>query len=388
MIKNVKIKMFLTNTVFRGLSAINQIVPKNQNLVLLYSNMGFRDNVAYIYDYMISEKYNEKYQIIRSQNESYGGVIPTNVKIVSNVRAIKYYLRAGHVFYAFGKLPIYPAKNQKVVQMWHGSPFKGGDIREKKESMHKSEKSYYTNVLSASPIFVERWMEEFNCNKDNISICGHPRTDVMLKPYTKSELGITEKKMILWMPTFRKSKILGYNDVENNDSLVPILKGIEDFTALNEFLKKRSCRIIIKLHPMQDVENYKNLELTNIELLSQNLFISRGYDLYRLISSADALITDYSSVFYDFMLMDRPIGFTEDDFEEYKDGRGFSVDNPDYFRAGHKMKTLADVENFLQDVCDDNDIWKEKRGEVNKASNYYRDFQNCKRALEIGGIMK
>lgn len=103
---------------------------------------------------MISEKYNEKYQIIRSQNESYGGVIPTNVKIVSNMRAIKYYLRAGHVFYAFGKLPIYPAKNQKVVQMWHGSPFKGADKRQLVENANKKKKSYYTNAFSTSKISI------------------------------------------------------------------------------------------------------------------------------------------------------------------------------------------------------------------------------------------
>ena len=51
--KNVKLKMLLTNTIFKGISALNQIIPKNQSIVLLYSNMGFRDNVVYLYEYMV-----------------------------------------------------------------------------------------------------------------------------------------------------------------------------------------------------------------------------------------------------------------------------------------------------------------------------------------------
>lgn len=385
MIKNVKIKMFLTNTVFRGLSAINQIVPKNQNLVLLYSNMGFRDNVAYIYDYMISEKYNEKYQIIRSQNESYEGVIPTNVKVVSNMRAIKCYLRAGHVFYAFGKLPIYPAKNQKVVQMWHGSPFKGVDKRQLVENANKKKKSYYTNAFSTSKIFNEFWCKEFDCGIERISICGHPRTDVMIKPYSKDDLNLNDLKLIMWMPTFRKSKILGYNDVDSADDILPVVKN-EDLYRLNETLKQKKCLLWIKLHPMQDLDRYKKEDFSNIIIQSSDDFNAMGLDLYRLLASSDALITDYSSVFYDFMLMNRPIAFTVDDYEEYKDGRGFAVEDPDYYRTGPKIQTIEDLFSFITQVRNGKDEWQEKREKVNSEVNYYRDFKNCKRALKIGGV--
>ena len=209
MIKNIAIKKFLTNTVFRGLSIINQIIPKDDSLVLLYSNMGFRDNIAYVYDYMIAEGYNKRYKIVRSQNEKYAGLVPVNVKIERNAKSVITYLRAGHVFYCFGKLPIYPAKRQKVVQMWHGAPFKGTDIRQLSEITGDYKKSFYTNVLSMSEIFRDFWSVEFDCGKKRISICGQPRTDVMINPYSKDELGLTGKKLIMWMPTFRNSTKLG-----------------------------------------------------------------------------------------------------------------------------------------------------------------------------------
>lgn len=385
MIRNVKLKLFLSNTVFKGISIINKIIPKNDNLVLLYSNMGFRDNVAYIYDYMVETGYNKKYRIIRSQNETCNQSIPDNVVVVSNLKAIFYYLRSGHIFYAFGKLPIYPSKNQKVVQMWHGSPFKGADKCQKGEMTKDYRKSYYTNALSTAECFTDFWGEEFDCGKQRISICGHPRTDVMINSYNKEELNLDCSKLILWMPTFRKSKILGYNDIESNDNILPIVQDA-DLQRLNDNLRANEVKLMIKLHPVQDTGNIAIKEHSNISLLSHKEFTQLGFDLYRLLGSVDALITDYSSVFYDFMLMDRPIAFTTDDYEEYKDNRGFAVSDPDYYRAGPKIQTINDLFMFIKDVADGNDTWKKTREKVNSEVNIFRDYRNCRRALEIGGV--
>lgn len=78
--------MVLTNTVFRVISAINKAIPKDNQLILLYSNLGFRDNVAYLYNHLIDNEYNKKYKIIRSQNDKCREIIPKNVKVVSNTR--------------------------------------------------------------------------------------------------------------------------------------------------------------------------------------------------------------------------------------------------------------------------------------------------------------
>lgn len=386
MIKNVRLKLFLSNTVFKIISEINQMIPKDNNLVLLYSNMGFRDNVAYLYDYMVESGYNKTYRIIRSQNEPCNENIPDNVSVVSNIKAIFYYLRAGHVFYAFGKLPIYPSKNQQVVQMWHGSPFKGADKSQKGEMTKDFRKSYYTNILSTSECFADFWGEEFDCGRQRISICGHPRTDVMIDPYTKKELNLDNNKLILWMPTFRKSKILGYNDVENNKSILPVVQETE-LEELNNTLKRNGVKLMVKLHPVQDTEDFGNKEYSNIIILSHENFKHLGLDLYRLLGSADALITDYSSVFYDFMLMNRPIAFTIDDYEEYKDNRGFAVSNPDYYRTGLKIQNINELFTFIKDVADGNDCWKEVREKVNCEVNFFRDYNNRRRALEIGGVL-
>ena len=166
---------------------------------------------------------------------------------------------------------------------------------------------------------------------------------------------------------------------------MPVVKN-EDLYKLNEMLKQKKCLLWIKLHPMQDLDRYKEEDFDNIIIQSSDNFNAMGLDLYRLLASSDALITDYSSVFYDFMLMNRPIAFTVDDYEEYKDGRGFAVEDPDYYRTGPKIQTIEDLFSFITQVSNGKDEWQEKREKVNSEVNYYRDFKNCKRALKIGGV--
>lgn len=385
MIKNMKLKLFLTNTVFRCISIINQIIPKNDKIVLLYSNMGFRDNIQYIYDYMILKGYNNKYKIIKSQNDKSYDKLPSNVLVENNLRSILTFLRAGHVFYCFGKLPIYPSKNQKVIQMWHGSPFKGADVRQKREMTKDYKTSYYTSVLSTAEIFNDFWGVEFDCGKQRIAICGQPRTDVMIEPYKRENIGLVNEKLILWMPTFRKSSILGYSDVKAEKDFLPVI-GYDDIEMLNENLSLNNTKMIIKLHPMQDTYGITQTEYSNLCIYDHDCFKSKGYDLYRLLGNADALITDYSSVFLDYMLLSRPIGFTEDDIEDYSNGRGFAMSNPDHYRTGPKIRTFSDMIKFIESVSSGVDEWKQQRDEVNCEVNKFRDYNNRRRALEIGGV--
>ena len=121
-------------------------------------------------------------------------------------------------------------------------------------------------------------------------------------------------------------------------------------------------------------------------LLSHKSFNDKKWDLYRLISQCDAMITDYSSVFYDFMLLDRPLAFTVDDYDVYKNGRGFAVDNPDYLTAGYKIHNKEELKEFIEDLIKNNDLYKEQRNEVNKLVNTYNDGKQCERVLKIANV--
>lgn len=382
MIKNVKLKVFLQNKVFTLFSWLNQRKHHDSRKIMLYSNMGFRDNVKALYDYLIDAGYNQKYKIICSTNDykMYNKDLPSNVIFVSNIRGVLLYFSAGFVYYCFGKIPIFHGKDQKVVQMWHGSAFKAPD-----EGMlkgHSFDKPYYTNVFSSSKHFAPIFSYCFSIPVQQVVICGQPRCDVLYKENPHYAFG-EYRKLILWAPTFRKSLVTGYSDSTADDNLVPVLKK-EDFAEINSKLRELGVKVVVKLHPLQDLDQYHTTDLDHFVLLSHQEFVRRKMDLYKFMAQSDALITDYSSIFIDYLLLDRPIAFTEDDMDDYT--RGFVFDNPKSYQPGFRIKTKEDFLAFAESLVNGDDDYKSERKRVMALANDYHDGKFCKRALECVGI--
>lgn len=385
MISNPKIKAFLQTYVFGILSLFNKRIRHDRKKIMLYSNMGFRDNVKYLYDYLTEQGYNEEYEIICSCNDfdKFADVHIPNVKFISCIKGVFYYFFTGYVFYCFGKIPIEPGINQKTIQLWHGSPYKAADRGMLKG--HSRKHQYYTYSLAASKKFADIWSCYFSMPIEQVLIGGQPRNDLLYKSWPIYDFG-NHKKMILWTPTFRYSKAMGYQDVKDA-KIIPILC-INDFNAVNEYLKEKEVTVVVKLHPLQELDKYDITEMSNFILLSHAEFVKRGMDLYKFMTQCDALITDYSSIFYDYLLLDRPIAFTEDDLEDYSDARGFAVDDPQGYKPGHRIRNLDDFYEFIDCLSANIDFYKEDRKRVNELVNEYRDGNFSQRVLELVGIVK
>lgn len=383
MIRNVYIKNGLINTVFKLLSAVNMLTQKDDKKILLYSDTTFRDNTRYLFEYLKENNANRKYEIICAVKDyqQYKEQQESNIYFVSPIKGVMEYLTCGHVFYSFGKIPIKPAKRQSVIQMWHGTSFKG--FAENQKKTNNLANNFYTYVYASSEYFKDIVAKKFCVPLKNVVICGHPRTDILYRADCIYDFG-TYDKMVMWLPTFRKSKELGMQDGKLN-GIIPLVAD-SDLKIFDQYLRSKNIFVIVKLHPEQDVSSVKGQEFTHLQLMTDSIFREKKYDLYALLKCADALITDYSSVFYDYLLLNRPIGFTEDDVEEYRDSRGFAVDDPDTFRPGMKMRTMKDLEVFIDNLIEGKDDYIQARMKINNLSNKYQDGNNCKRTLEISGI--
>lgn len=166
--------------------------------------------------------------------------------------------------------------------------------------------------------------------------------------------------MVLWAPTFRKSSVTGYSDSNTSNSLVPVLDS-KDFGEINEKLRDLGIKVVVKLHPLQDLDQHKTMDLDHFVLLSHQEFVRRKMDLYKFMAQSDALITDYSSIFIDYLLLDRPIAFTEDDMDDYT--RGFVFDNPKSYQPGFRIKTKEDFLAFAESLVNGVDDYKSERKE-------------------------
>jgi len=103
-------------------------------------------------------------------------------------------------------------------------------------------------------------------------------------------------------------------------------------------------------------------------------------DIYPLLKKTDILITDYSSVYFDYLLLNRPIIFAAFDIEEYTREKGFYYDY-DEVTPGPKAKDWPEIFRLIREIIE-NDQWKEEREVTCKRFNKFRDNENSKRLFE------
>ncbi|MCR5430702.1 MAG: CDP-glycerol glycerophosphotransferase family protein [Eubacterium sp.] len=364
------IKKGLLKILFKPLTLLNMMKKKDERLIFFYSNLGFRDNVKAFYDYLIEHSYNEKFYIVVSINdfEDYQYRAPKHVKFVDNKEGIKYFLKAKYAFYCFGKYPIKPAKSQMVVNLWHGTPLKR--IGNLEDGCEQIDYNFFTRVIASSPMYQPIMADIFGCSEDDVDVLGNPRNDEMFKINKILDTAILRgaSRLIVWLPTYRE-----YDD----NMLVPLLNN-EELEDLNKFLKMKNWRMIIKLHPLQEA-SLKDMKYSHIDIYNEKQLTDNEMTVYTILRNADALITDYSSVFFDYLMLDRPIGFVTEDFDEYKKKRGFIFDNPEDFMPGPRLENLDQIKNFLSSVDYGIDTYRDDRHEVNDMVNTYKDGRSAMR---------
>ena len=369
MIKNLKTLFF---KISNFTSRLNTLIPKKRNRIVIYSNWGFRDNIRTLYQYLVDNGYQDKYEIVCASNNFYHLKKDRRVKFVSIYRGLYYFLTSKYFFYSFGKYPIKPSSNQMVVNLWHGMPLK--KIGNLEEGLERVDYNFFTKLVSSSDFFTPIMKAAFNATDEQMLLVGNIRND---------ELFEEEKdKNIIWMPTYRNSK-------NYHDSQAAIIFSLDEleFNKINNILEEYEYHLYIKLHPLEESQfKFKN-NYSNIHMLSEET-ISQDYGtLYKFLGTTSALITDYSSVFLDYYLLNRPVAFTINDYEEYKENRGFVFDDVKSLMAGPTISNLDDLLVFLNSVMMSKDEFYVKRNEINSIVNsIQRDF--TKTLLENIGIEK
>ena len=353
-------------------SKLSTIIPKKGNRIVIYSNWGFRDNIRTLYQYLVDNGYQDKYEIVCASNNFYHLDRDNRVKFVSIYRGLYYFLTSKYFFYSFGKYPIKPSNNQMVVNLWHGMPLK--KIGNLENGMENIDYNFFTKVVSSSDLFTPIMKAAFNANDEQMLLVGNIRND---------ELFEEEKdKNIIWMPTYRNSN--NYHD--SQDAIIFSLDDNE-FRIINKLLLEYEYHLYIKLHPLEESQfKFKN-NYSNIHMLSEETISQHYGTLYKFLGTTSALITDYSSVFLDYYLLNRPVAFTINDYEEYKEKRGFVFDNVKSLMAGPTVSNLDDLLEFLNSVMMSEDEFYVERNEINSIVNsIQRDF--TKTLLENVGIEK
>lgn len=369
----------------------NNHYPKNENKVIFLSSPDIADNSFTFFKYLI-ENYSDKYIFIwllddMSNLPQYKKMIRNNINIdnkilkkieffsKNSIKALYHYINSKYIFFTHGfytgmSLP----KNQVRVNLWHGMPLKAighlnvhGDISTiPKSSFTLATSNLYQNIIS----------KVFALPLDKVLLTGQPRCDLLTqKSNCLKKLGIVKEsyeKIIFWAPTFRYSINSKINDGSFN-SYLPILKENE-LEELNIYLNSIDIFMLVKLHPMDILNLYNFEQFTNIKIIKDRVLLKEGCQLYSLLSEVDILLTDYSSIYIDFLLLNRPIIFAIDDFEAYKETRNFVFQKPEHYMPGPVVFNIESLKATLNDIIiNDNDSYAEKRKEI---KNEFHKYEN------------
>jgi len=274
-----------------------------------------------------------------------------------------------HTHGIFNNIPLF--YDHTNINLWHGMPLKNiGHLDNNK----KVPRSNY--VIATSDLFKGIMARAFDMKTNKVLITGQPRNDFIFEnKHSLCDLCDLDKnkfkKEILWMPTYRRSVI---GDVRNDGKL----ENMDDFLSndnlilLNEALLKTQTICFVKLHPMDYMKKDDFESYTNIHFIDDVNFSSKGLTLYSILSSVDLLLTDFSSIYIDFLLTNKPIGFVFSDFDEYFNSRGFVFDNPKEFMPGKIISTVNELINYLDELFINNkDYFKEHRKKVSDIFHEY-----------------
>lgn len=386
--------MILRKVVRKIIYTINFIIPKNKKYIFLRSSIPFRDNIEALLDCMISNKIHTKYKIICSPKDTDKFDIYKNVRgiIVSDrgyLTSLWYFFRSKYVILDNGLFTNpKPVKKQTIVNVWHGVSFK------KIGFYQETEKSYRTATYAVtySDLFAEKISYAFGVPFEDVLQTGEPRNDYLFKPSDKEtlkKLGMLKngnEKIIFWMPTYRQSKFENVDDGKKYEFGIPLLT-YDRLSELNSICKAANVILTIKWHSLQQLPDNMDIDLSNIVFLTSEQVTALNEPLYSILANADALITDYSSVYINFMVLDRPICFAYDDLDYYKKNRGFMFDDIERLMPGKKTNELEGLYSFILDVSIGNDPYKEERASMKLILNRHNDCHNCERLLHRLGLL-
>lgn len=370
--------------------------PKDKSLLVFagYGGLEFSDNSKHLFLNFV-DHYSDEFKIVWiTRNKNIENNIDLDIKYRSKIlyqfslKGLLTLLRAHVVFYVMGvgDIPgVSFSRKTITIQLWHGIPIK----RIENCSINEG-KSFYSIVVQHLFSNYSYWICSSSIDRNSTALCvrlpidkvvitGYPRNDCLIKH--KNELSLTilkkfpylNKKIILYAPTWRDGKDIHFFPFDKFS--------LQD---LNTFLELNDAILLLRGHRHQNTFKY-GITKDN-DLINNNRILSANSDIFddiqELLPFVDILISDYSGIWVDFLLLDRPIIFIPYDLDEYERERGLLY-NYNFITPGPKISSLNDLIDAMQEYFEEPKKDSEKRLWIKKIFHEYDDGLSYKRIRDL-----
>ena len=333
--------------ILRIIYYISYIIPVKERVIFAtYRKDSIQGNFKYIHNELKSRVTNLKCKFLYKKFDK--GIKGEIIYFLHMIKAIYYIATSKYFIIDDFYFPIYTVnklrKGTEVIQVWHAcGAFKkfGFSILDKSFGANNDYVKQipihinYNHVLVTSNEVKKHYAEAFNMSEKNIESIGVPRTDLFFNDDMKKEARrrvlsmypqLENKKVVLYAPTFRGNS--------QSDAKMPLNFDVDRIA--NELPK--DYILALKMHPFVkdsiEIKNNKIIDLSDYDVVNDILILT------------DLLITDYSSIIFEYALLERPMIFYADDLENYEHERDFYYKYED-FVPGPIVKSTEEIINVL-----------------------------------------
>ncbi|MBE2895834.1 hypothetical protein HPC38_02930 [Pasteurellaceae bacterium HPA106] len=429
-------KKYIKKLILTGLSKviglISQLVPKDKNLVLSFVDfekindelIPYKNDGVYIFsEYLKKEKSHLK--IVYLSSNQFGGLV-RNKNIVTKIKNIIFRIRSSIIIYKQPPhITSYFSNNQNIICLGYFlMPFKSDYWELKKwwyfygdyvnenydenkfandntlkkfiidfftyqKKQFRNKKIYYITASEYASDLISR---SHNIPRHIFCSLGSVKAELSKRQVNVVDLFKLNTKpacVVLYTPTFRDKYF--YKNNQNLKDDVNYIFENNDREILSDFLVKENIILIIKFH--KSFNYYRKLE--NKLKREDNSYCDNCYfltfehekqfniSINDLFNSSDAMITDYSSISFDYLSYNKPIIYYMPDFDEYREYRGFSHEPITDMIAGDTTFNLEQLISSLKRIVSGADEWQEKRSLLlNRVNPHFKEDVN-KNILEF-----
>lgn len=355
-----------------------------QNVILFESTPDYSDNTKKVFDEMIERGWNKKFKMIWvCDSEPLSEKLKVQFKNIKNVEFLcwnnnKYRLMYRYTAKALICCNTFLEKlkdKQYFCFLAHGCALKnavGYSLPADGDNV---------DVMTISDYMAKYDAHNLSCDVNYMKPLGYARNDELFESVDLKRVfsDYTFEKMIYWLPTYRQHR---FGTTFHSDISMPILYTEAEAQKLNACAKENNTLVVVKVHPAQDLSKIEEFNLSNVLFINNKFFNDKEYTNYQLLGNSDAMISDYSSVYYDYLLCDKPIGLCFDDFEEYNKREGFTMDPNVILKGGQKIYNIDDLCSFVRSVANEEDKLSSERNEIKNLVHAHQDNQSTKRIVD------
>lgn len=300
-----------------------------------------------------------------------------------SVQGVIVYARSRVRFTTHGSMAGAPTNRQALtVNVWHGMPVKtigrdagGGGVP---ADLAVATSDVFRPILSAA----------WDMPEERVHSIGIPRNDRLLRSAQSSTgpagLGLPDgQRLVMLLPTWRATNEA---DIDATAFGTGSDGSAGSLAALDAAIEGLGLHCVVKPHPLAgEPEPYVG---RNVRVITDRDIANAGVSLYELLGRADILVTDYSSVWIDYLLLDRPIVFHMPDETEYRSARGVYFDDLHNWVPGPVVSDLPSLVNELTSLARGEDEYAAARVERRAQLHAHIDARSTERLLaQVDGLL-